>query len=146
MKIFDRLRAINSAFLAVLRAEIDALNSDLSAAAKRFLTGVLLVAVALGIAGVLLAVLVFVAIALLSLWLPPWGAGLVVAAVLALAAALCWMAAMRRVQGETPSAIVRRHVNDHLDWWQTRVAREDSVAAPAAADRDEVEDLDEDLP
>jgi len=149
MKIFERLRAINSAFFAVLRAEIAALNSDLSAAAKRFLTGVLLVAVTLGIAGVLLAVLVFVLIAVLAQWLPWWGAGLVVAAVLALAAALSWFAAMRRLRGETPGAIVQRHVNDHLDWWQNRVSQEassgavaDGRAAAVAID----EDLEEDLP
>jgi hypothetical protein len=130
LKIFDQLRAINGAFFGVLRAEFDALSNDLTAAGKRVLTGLLLVLITLGVAAVLLAVLVFVAIAVLSLWLPWWGAGLVVAGVLALGAALCWMAAMSKLRGETPVAIVNRHVKDHLEWWQDRVA---SDAPPARA-------------
>lgn len=132
MKIFERLRAINDAFFGVLRAEIEALTADLSAAGRRYAEGTVLLAVTLMIAAVLLAVLVFVAIAVLAIWLPWWGAGLVVAGVLALGALGCALAALRRLRGETPGAIVRRHVTDHLDWWQRRVGREESAAAPLA--------------
>ncbi|MEO8505145.1 MAG: phage holin family protein, partial [Acidobacteriota bacterium] len=79
MKIFDQLRAINTAFFGVLRAEFDALSEDLTAAGKRVVRGLLMVLIALAVAAVLLAVLVFVSIAVLSLWMPLWGAGLVVA-------------------------------------------------------------------
>ena len=130
MKFFERLRAINSAFFAVVRAELEALTAELGAAGKRYASGALLLAVTLAIGAVLLAVLVFVAIAVLALWLPLWGAGLVVAGVLALAGALCGFAAMRKLRGENPGQIVQRHVNDHLDWWQMRVARD---GAPGSA-------------
>jgi len=130
MKIFERLRAINSAFFAVLRAELDALTADLGAAGKRYASGALLLGVTLAIGAVLLAVLVFVAIAVLALWLPYWGAGLVVAGVLAIAGLGCGFAAMARLKGENPGQIVQRHVHDHLDWWQMRVARD---GAPSSA-------------
>jgi hypothetical protein len=148
MKIFERLRAINSAFFAVLRAELDALTADLGAAGKRYASGALLLGVTLAIGAVLLAVLVFVAIAALALWLPYWGAGLVVAGVLALAGIGCGFAAMRRLRGENPGQIVQRHVHDHLDWWQMRVAKEGeagSSSLPPGSDGDEGE-LEEDLP
>src|SRR5204863_8724012 len=100
--IFERLRAINSAFFAVLRAELDALTADLGAAGKRYASGALLLAVTVAIGAVLLAVLVFMAIAVLALWLPLWGAGLVVAGVLAIAGLASGFAGMRRLRGENP--------------------------------------------
>jgi len=153
VKFFDRLRAINSAFFAVLRAELDALTRDLSAAGRRYVSGVVLMAITLAIGAVLLAVLVFVAIAVLAIWLPLWGAGLVVAGVLALAGVLCAFAGMRQLRGESPGAIVQRHVHDHLDWWQQRVARDGASpdALPggtgAGLDGDDPDsELEEDLP
>lgn len=153
MKFFERLRAINSAFFAVVRAELEALTAELGAAGKRYASGALLLAVTLAIGAVLLAVLVFVAIAVLALWLPWWGAGLVVAGVLALAGALCGFAAMRKLRGENPGQIVQRHVNDHLDWWQMRVARDGAAGSTPLPGRSGVgagggedTDLEEDLP
>jgi hypothetical protein len=157
VNFFARLRAINEAFFGVLRAEIDALAADLGAAGKRYASGALLLAVTLAIGAVLLAVLVFVSIAVLALWLPWWGAGLVVAGVLALAGLICGGVAMRRLRGETPPAIVRRHVNDHLDWWQRRVASDEGRAPvrkrPGLEEEHDLggedldaEDLDEDIP
>lgn len=155
MKFFERLRAINSAFFAVLRAELEALTADLGAAGRRYASGALLLAVTLAIGAVLLAVLVFVAIAVLALWLPWWGAGLVVAGVLLLVGLACGFAAMRQLRGENPGQIVQRHVNDHLDWWQRRVASESGAGSPPIgrdampSDREALEDADEyeeDLP
>lgn len=151
MKIFDQLRAINTAFFGVLRAEFDALSEDLTAAGKRVVRGLLMVLIALAVAAVLLAVLVFVSIAVLSLWMPLWGAGLVVAGVLALAGGLLWRSAMRSLRGETPVAIVNRHVGDHLAWWEQRMASDSPPAAVApVANRRSVtgspDDPAEDLP
>jgi len=117
------LRGLARAYVAVLRAELAQAADDLTASGRSLVAAVVLFGAAAGLTLLVVAVLVYVAIAALSLWLPAWGAGLVVAGILALVALLVGLAArarLRRVEG--PATVVRRRVDDHLGWWARRVS------------------------
>jgi membrane protein implicated in regulation of membrane protease activity len=114
--------SLNRALFDVLRAEIEQLNKDLATSGRRLATGIGLLALAFGLLLLLCGVLIFAAIAALALVLPVWGAALVIAGVVALAAALLVLLGIRRLRAvENPAATVRRRVENHLAWWQNRL-------------------------
>jgi len=87
---------------------------------------------------------VFVLVSLLHVWLPWWGASLVVLALFVIAAGILarfGLARMKRV--ENPAEIVRRRMDSHLDWWQHGL-----LAQPKTVDVEPgtVESLGRDLP
>ena len=66
-----------------------------------------------------LGLLVFLAIAVLSIWLQLWAAALIVLGVFALVMGVLILLGRRRLRlVENPVDSVKRHVDDHLDWWQ----------------------------
>ena len=117
--------ALHRSLLEVLRAEVDTLAGDLSSSGRRLGSALSLLGIAAVVAVVFLGVLVLAAIAALALVLPFWGAALVVAGLLGLTMAILAAVGLRRLRTvENPAATVRRRVNDHLAWWQTRLAAE----------------------
>jgi hypothetical protein len=116
------LRSLGQAGGDLLRSEIDALGSDLAdsgaslaRAIGLFLGAVFVVFWAIGALG-------YLSIELLALWLPRWGAALIVFVLLLVVIWILWMMAKRKLrQAERPTETVRRRVADHLDWWQDRV-------------------------
>ncbi len=134
------LRGLSRAYVAVLRAELATAAEDLTASGRTLAAAVALAGAAAALTLLIVGVLVYVAIAALSLWLPAWGAGLVVAAALAIVALLIGLAArarLRRVEG--PVTVVRRRVDDHLAWWSRRVG-DGAPGAPAERGAVEPED------
>jgi hypothetical protein len=124
------LRNLNSSLLGVWRAEIAALLDDLSASGRRLRSALLLLALAGSLLVLLIGTLVFAAIAALSLVMPLWGAALTVAGILALAIAAVAMAGLAKLRSvENPADTVRRRVDDHIEWWNTRLGRGRSEAA-----------------
>lgn len=119
----ELVRSLGDALLALLGAELEALQGDFSRTGKTLAVALLLAGGALALvlwtAGVLTAGLV----ALFALWLPVWGAALVVAAILLVIAAglagLAWHR-LRRLEG--PVQTVSRRWEDHTTWWRSRIA------------------------
>jgi len=121
----DLFRSLGESLVEVLRAEVAALQEDLKRSGRSF--GVALAL--FGTAGLLvfwiLGLLIFTAIVVLSVWLQMWAASLIVLALfIVVAGVLVWrgLAAWRRV--ENPIDSVKKHVDDHLDWWQTHLLAE----------------------
>ena len=116
------LRSLGQAGTDLLRSEMDVLGSDLSATGANLArAGGLLLAAAFAIFWAVGA-LGFFAIELLALWLPRWGAALIVFALLLVVVWILWVLAKRKLrEAERPTETVRRRVTDHLDWWQGRV-------------------------
>ena len=141
----DLFRSLGESLIEVVRAETGALQEDLKRSGRHL-------GVALGLLGAavlllfwILGLMVFAAVAILSIWLQLWAATLIVLAVFVLAAAiLAWLGVKQIRQVENPVDSVKRHVDDHLDWWQNGLLATgrtvDILAEPAAGD------LSEDLP
>lgn len=141
----DLFRSLGESLIEVLRAETGALQEDLKRSGRHL-------GVALGLLGAavlllfwILGLMIFAAVAILSIWLQLWAATLIVLAVFVLAAGILAGLGVKRLrQVENPVDSVKRHVDDHLDWWQNGLLATgktvDISAEPAAGD------LSEDLP
>jgi Zn-dependent protease with chaperone function len=115
----DLFRSLGEALLEVWRAELGTLQDDLQRSGRHL-------GVALGLFGAaamllfwIIGLLLFVLISLLHVWMPWWGASLVVLALFVIAVAVLarlGLGRMRKV--ENPLETVRRRVDSHLDWWQ----------------------------
>jgi hypothetical protein len=115
----ELFRSLGEALLEVWRAELGTLQDDLQRSGRHL-------GVALGLFGVAVLLLfwtiglvLFVLVSLLHVWLPWWGASLVVLALFAIAMAiLAWLGLRRIRKFENPLETLRRRVDSHLDWWQ----------------------------
>jgi len=126
------VREIGEAWIALLRAEAEAVARDLGASGRALLRALLVAAVAGAVAFWALGLVVYLAVELVALALPRWGAVAVVLGVFVLAAALLARLAASRLRAvETPAATVRRRLDDGRRWWRERIAAE-PVAPPEA--------------
>ncbi|HEY0511273.1 MAG TPA: phage holin family protein [Thermoanaerobaculia bacterium] len=115
----DLVRSLGEALLEVWRAELGTLQEDFERSGRNL-------GMALGLFGAaamllfwIVGLVLFVLVSLLHVWLPWWGASLVVLALFVIVAAVLarfGLGRMRRV--ESPVETVRRRVDSHLDWWQ----------------------------
>jgi hypothetical protein len=142
----ELFRTLGESLLEVWRAELATLQEDFHRSG-RYLTAALGL---LGAAVILLfwivGLLLFVLVALLHVWLPWWGASLVVLLLFLLVTGLlAWLGVARLRKVENPVATVRRRMDSHLDWWQHGL-----LAPPKALDVEPVaeggEPLGRDLP
>jgi hypothetical protein len=116
------LRALGQALLDVLRAEAAALAADLRRSGHYLWIGLALLGAAAGVLFWTFGLLLFTLVAVAAIWLPLWGAALVVLGVFVLAAgvlAALGVSRLRRI--ENPAADVKRRVADHVDWWRQRL-------------------------
>lgn len=115
----DLFRSLGESLIEVVRAESSALQADLKTSGRHM-------GVALGLLGTavlllfwVLGLLIFLAVAVLSVWLELWAAALIVLLVFLGVMAVLIVLGLRRLKlVENPVDSVKRHVDDHLDWWQ----------------------------
>jgi cytochrome c biogenesis protein CcdA len=116
------LRSLGQAGTDLLRSEIEALGSDLADSGASLTRAVGLFVAAAFVVFWAIGALGYFTIELLALWLPRWGAALIVLVLLLVVVWILWVVAKRKLREvEGPAATVRRRVTDHLDWWQDRV-------------------------
>lgn len=134
-ELIDQLRAIGAAFLEVMRAESEALRADVTLSAKRLGAAVALFGAAVVVAFWLIGLLLVALVALLALWLPVWGAALIVTGLLALVVGLLgWIGTKKLRAFEGPARTIGRRLSDHLAWWQSNLLREERpVVTPREA-------------
>jgi hypothetical protein len=142
----DMFRGLGESLLDVLRAEVATLQEDLSRSGRIAGGALALLGAALILLFWIIGLLIFVLVTVLAIWLPLWGASLVVLALfLAVAGVLSWMGVRRFKQVENPVQTFRRRVDDHLDWWQNTLLREqrplDVEPVSVTAVGDDEEDL-----
>ena len=128
----------------MLRAETGALQEDLKTSGRHMGVALALFGAAVLLSFWVLGLLVFLLVALLHVWLQLWAAALLV--LLAFAGVMFVLALAGRSQwrkAENPVDSVKRHVDDHLDWWQNGLLAKDKTLdiSPAPAG-----DISEDLP
>jgi hypothetical protein len=115
----DLFRSLGESLIEVVRAESTALQADLKTSGRHL-------GIALGLLGAavlllfwVLGLLIFCVIAVLSIWLQLWAAALIVLGVFVAIMAVLVLLGLRRLKlVENPVDSVKRHVDDHLDWWQ----------------------------
>jgi len=115
----DLFRSLGESLLEVMRAELAGLQDDLQRSGRHFGVALGLFAAAAVLFFWLIGLLLFALIALLHIWLPLWGAALVVLALFLIAIGVLAFFGMRRMRKvENPVETVRQRLDNHLDWWQ----------------------------
>lgn len=134
----DLFRSLGESLIEVVRAETTALQADLKTSGRHL-------GIALGLLGAavlllfwVLGLLIFLAVAVLSVWLQVWAAALIVFLLFAAVMAVLILLGLRRLKlVENPVDSVKRHVDDHLDWWQNGLlAQGKAMDIPAAVQVD----------
>ncbi|MDX1630704.1 MAG: phage holin family protein [Thermoanaerobaculia bacterium] len=121
----ELLAALGRAFGRVLGAELGALRDDFLRDGKHLGWGVGFVVAAGALGAWSLGVLTALAIAVLAIWLPLWGAILVVLGVLlAVIAVLLLLARSRFRRLESPAVRIQDRWEDHRRWWDERILGE----------------------
>jgi hypothetical protein len=125
---------MGESFFDVLRAELAVLRADLRTSARFLKRSALLLVLALFTCFWALGTAVYLLVALLSLWLPGWGAAAVVLALLLLLTFGLLMAARNRLrQIEPPAQTLQRRVDEHKDWWHENLLPEAAAGGEALA-------------
>jgi cell division protein FtsW (lipid II flippase) len=146
----ELFRSLGESLLEVWRAELATLQEDFGRSGRYLGSALGLLGAALILVFWIVGLLLFVLIALLHVWLPWWGASLIVLTLfVATAALLAWLGASRLRQVESPLETVRRRVDNHLDWWQHGLlahAKTLDVEPAAGEDRENREARGRELP
>ena len=115
----DMFRSLGEALLQVWRAELDTLQQDFQRSGRYFGVAMAFLGAAVVLGFWIVGLLLFALVALLHIWLPWWGASLIVLALFVLAAAILASLGVKRLKHvESPVTTVRRRMDSHLDWWQ----------------------------
>lgn len=115
----DLFRSLGESLLEVLRAELAGLQDDLQRSGRHLGVALGLFAGAAVLFFWLIGLLLFALIALLHVWLPLWGAALIVLALFVIAITILAFLGVRRMRKvENPVETVRQRLDNHLDWWQ----------------------------
>jgi hypothetical protein len=121
----EMFRGLGESLLDVLRAEVSTLQEDLSRSGRIAGGALALLGVALILLFWIVGLLIFALIAVLAIWLQLWAASLIVLGLFLVATGiLAWMGVNRLKQAENPVQTFRRRVDDHLDWWQNTLLRD----------------------
>lgn len=116
------LRSLGQTALGLVRSELAAVREELGESKDRLVKALVILLVSAFFLFWAVGALVFLALEVLSLWWPRWGAALAVFVALALLVAILAIWGRSRLRRlENPVQTVQRRIGDHLDWWQDRV-------------------------
>ena len=109
--------------LTVLDAEVAAARSDLGTSGSFAGKALLFFGIAASILIWIPAIVGYVMVRVLALWLPDWGAGLIVLGFFLLLAGILGAIGYAKVKRvENPVDTVTRRLRSHLGWWRSDVA------------------------
>jgi len=117
--LFESLR---QAFIGVMQAEVSSLRLDFELSKRNLVRAIGLAAGAIFVVFWAIGVVVFLLIQVVGLWLPLWASTLVVLVflvVVGMALIVTARGSLRRI--EAPKAMIRRHVQEHVDWWEGEI-------------------------
>lgn len=143
----ELFRALGQSLADLARAELAALQAELERNGRTLAIALAL----LGGAGVvgfwLVALVLYSLIQVLAIWLPLWGASLIITGLALLVVAVLALIAVSRLKRlEGPAATVGRRWRDHREWWDRRLLAEGTTATlpprhdGGAGDEDEEEE------
>lgn len=131
----DLFGSLGQAYLDLLAAEWAEIKRQLALSGKRLLWSAAFFGAAAAIGFWLVALVLFLLVAVLHVWLPWWGAALIVTAVALLVVAVLGWLGLRKIQKvENPAAVVGRRYEDHLDWWDRRLLAEERRVPPVGVE------------
>lgn len=131
----DLFRSLGQSYLDLLAAEWAEIKRQLALSGKRLLWSAAFFGAAAAIGFWLVALVLFLLVAVLHVWLPWWGAALIVTAVALLVVAVLGWLGLRKIQKvENPAAVVGRRYEDHLDWWDRRLLAEERRVPPVGVE------------
>lgn len=129
-------RELAADLLELADAEIDAARQEMGTVGRRAGKAALFLLAALCIVFWLVALLAYVLVAVADLWLPAWGAGLAVAGLFALLAAVfVWIAVAQVKKLDNPVDILVRRLREHLAWWRREVRLRPALPQASEAPR-----------
>lgn len=139
----DLFASLGESLIDVAEAEVMALKQDLRQTGRRFSAALAIAVAAAFLAFWAVGATGFVAFQVLVLWLPGWGAALIVLGVLLAGALILGMVARQRLLDlEAPMDTVRRRIDNHKEWWQSQLpVQEDRDDRSEIADRDQTGQL-----
>lgn len=118
----ELLQSLREAFIGVVQAEARSLRIDFELSKRHLGRAVGLAAVAIFVVFWVIGVVVLLLIQVAGIWLPAWAASLVVLVLLAILAMALLAGAKASFQRiEAPKAMIRRHVQEHMDWWEDEI-------------------------
>ncbi|MGB5162774.1 MAG: phage holin family protein [Thermoanaerobaculia bacterium] len=118
----ELFQSLQEAFIGVVQAEVSALRLDFELSKRRLVRAIGLAAAAIFVIFWAIGVVVFLLIQVAGQWLPLWAAALVVLALLVIAGVALVAAARGSLQQiEAPKAMIRRHVQESMDWWEDEI-------------------------
>jgi putative superfamily III holin-X len=127
----DLFRSLGGSLLEVLRAEVDAWKEELAVSGRHLGVGLGLLGGAAAILFWTMGALIFAVGAVLAIWLKVWAAALLVVGLFLFAGALLiWLGVRQLKRFENPLASLRERIDDHLDWWQHTLLREEKRVEP----------------
>lgn len=137
----ELFRALGGSLADLARAELAALQAELERNGRTLALALGLLGAAAAVGFWLVALVLYTLIQVLAIWLPLWGASLVVTGLAALATAALALIGISRIKRlENPAATVGRRWRDHREWWDRRLLAEGTAASlppGAGADEDE---------
>lgn len=143
----ELLQSLREALIGVMQAEVRSLRIDFELSKRHLGRAVGLAVVAIFVVFWVIGVLVLLLIQVAGIWLPAWAASLVVLVFLAILAMALFAGAKSNFQRiEAPKAMIRRHVQDHMDWWEDEILPAsrgdvDEPLAPGEGDPDAGEEI-----
>jgi uncharacterized membrane protein YqjE len=118
----ELLQSLRDAFIGVMQAEVRVLRLDLDLSKRHLVRALGLAALAIFVGFWAIGVLILLFIQVAAIWLPVWAASLVVLTVLSILGLALLLAARGNLRKtEAPGALLRRHVQEHLDWWEDEI-------------------------
>lgn len=130
----ELFRALGESLLQVFKAELAAIEEDFRRTGVHLKASLVLLGAALVLAFWIAGLVIFSLVAILAIWLPVWGAALIVLGFFtAVAGLLGWLGIQRLQRVENPAASLKQRLDDHLDWWQHLLAESKALEVPAGA-------------
>ncbi|HUO86983.1 MAG TPA: phage holin family protein [Thermoanaerobaculia bacterium] len=134
----ELVRGLGQSYLDLLVAEWEEIKRQLALSGRRLAWSAAFFGAAAAVAFWLIALGLFLAVAVLHIWLPWWAAALIVTAVAVVKiAVLGWLGLSRLKRLENPVALIGRRKEDHLDWWDGRLLAEERHATRGGVRREE---------
>ncbi|HEX2163623.1 MAG TPA: phage holin family protein [Thermoanaerobaculia bacterium] len=130
----ELVRSLGQSYLDLLAAEWAEVKRELALSGRRVLWAAAFFGAAAAIGFWLVALMIFLLVAIFHVWLSWWAsAAIVTGLVLLEIAVLGWLGYSRLRKVENPVAVVGRRYQDHLDWWDGRVLAGEGRREPAGA-------------
>lgn len=124
-------RELAGDLLELADAELEVTRQEVGVVGRRLTKVAVLLVAVICLLFWLVALVGYTLVAVASIWLPPWGAGLAVGGLFLLVAsglaAWAW-SQIRKL--ESPIDIVVRRLREHLDWWRREARLRPVAAAP----------------